>query len=174
MRQLLLLRHAKSSWDDPSLPDHDRPLSHRGRRAAAALREAMRGLGLEPDLVLVSTALRTQQTLAALQPFEETPLIEPLDALYLATPAQMLRLLNGVAQTARSVMLVGHNPGMQELAQALTGSATDPAAAARMAGKFPTGALAEFAVPGPWSGLGPGGARLVRFLCPRDLPASAD
>jgi phosphohistidine phosphatase len=173
LRQLLLLRHAKSSWDDPKLADHERPLSGRGRRAATAMRTEMARLGLVPDLVLVSSARRTQETLAALLPFEETPLIETLDTLYLATPSQMLHVLNGVAQTVRSVMLIGHNPGLQELAQQLTGSAADPAAAERMAKKFPTGALAEFMVPGPWGGLGPGGARLVRFLCPRDLPAPA-
>ena len=75
MRQLLLLRHAKSSWDDPGLSDHARPLNARGRRAAAAIAGAMRELRLSPDLVLVSSARRTLQTLEALTPFEDLSLI---------------------------------------------------------------------------------------------------
>ncbi|MDA8247625.1 MAG: histidine phosphatase family protein [Rhodospirillales bacterium] len=170
MRQLLLLRHAKSSWDDPRLSDHGRPLNARGRDAAADMRAAMRALDLSPDVVLVSSARRTLQTLEALLPFAETPIIEPMDALYLATAPQMFRVLNNIAETVRSVLLVGHNPGLHELAQQLVGSARDPGDAARLAARYPTGALAEFAVPGPWRTLGPGGGRLVRFLCPRDLP----
>lgn len=173
VRQLLLLRHAKSSWDDPRLSDHSRPLNTRGRDAAAGMREAMRTLGLAPDVVLVSSARRTLQTLEVLLPFPDTPIIEPMDSLYLATAPQMLGVLNGVAETVRSLLLVGHNPGLHELAKLLIGSARDPADAARVAEKYPTGALAEFVVPGPWRTLGPGGARLVRFLCPRDLPLPA-
>ncbi len=174
LRQLLLLRHAKSSWDDPRLSDHVRPLSPRGRKAAAALREAMQKLSLSPDVVLVSSARRTLQTLEALLPWPETPIIEPMDALYLATAPQLLAVLNtNVAETVRSLLLVGHNPGLHELAQTLAGSARAPEDAARLAASYPTAALAEFAVPGPWRTLGPGGARLVRFVCPRDLPLPA-
>ncbi len=97
MRQLLLLRHAKSSWDDPRLSDHARPLNARGRRAARAMAAAMRDLGLAPDVVLVSSARRTLQTLEALGPLEGPPLIEPMDDLYLA-PWQ--RLLGGAAARA--------------------------------------------------------------------------
>ena len=173
MRQLLLLRHAKSSWDDPRLSDHSRSLNARGREAAAGMRQAMHALDLSPDVVLVSSARRTLQTLEALLPFPETPIIEPMNALYLATAPQMLAVLNTVAETVRSVLLIGHNPGLHELAQTLTGSASDKADAARLAARYPTAALAEFAVPGSWRTLGPGGARLVRFLCPRDLPLPA-
>ncbi len=173
MRQLLLLRHAKSSWDDPRQSDHGRPLNARGREAAAGMRQAMLALGLAPDVVLVSSARRTMQTLEALLPWPDTPIIEPMDRLYLATAPQLLAVLNNVAETVRSVLLVGHNPGLHELAQTLAGSSRDPADAARLAARYPTGALAEFAVPGPWHRLAPGGARLVRFLCPRDLPLPA-
>ncbi len=170
MRQLLLLRHAKSAWDDPGLSDHSRPLNARGRLAATAMRQAMLGLALTPDVVLVSSSRRTLQTLEALEPWEETPIVEPMDALYLATAAQMLQMLNKVAETARSVLLIGHNPGMHELALQLTGSARDPADARRLAEGYPTSALAEFSVAGSWRALAPGGARLHRFLAPRDLP----
>ena len=129
MRQLLLLRHAKSSWDDPKLPDRDRPLNARGRRAAAAMRTAMR------DLVLVSPARRTLETLEALEPWDETPLIETLESLYLGSASQLLSVLHGVGEVVRSVLVIGHNPGLHELAQMLAGApqnAPAPDAARRM------------------------------------------
>ncbi|WP_264713040.1 SixA phosphatase family protein [Limobrevibacterium gyesilva] len=170
------MRHAKSSWDDPKLSDHARPLNARGRKAAAAMRHAMRDLGLAPDIVLVSSARRTLQTLEALEPWEDTPLIEPMDSLYLATAPQMLVVLRRVAETARSVLLVGHNPGLHELAMTLVGPHAMTQAndlTRHLAKGYPTGALAEFAVAGPWSGLSEGSGRLLRFLCPRDLPELA-
>jgi phosphohistidine phosphatase len=180
MRQLLLLRHAKSSWDDPLLPDHARPLNARGRRGAAAMARAMRELGLAPEVVLVSSARRTLQTLEALAPLPDSPIIEPMDALYLAAPQTLLAILRRVPETARSVLLIGHNPGLHELALALVGAAgmaaPAPALAAavrRLAEAYPTGALAEFAIATPWRLLEPGGGRLVRFLVPGDLPEMA-
>ncbi len=194
------MRHAKSSWDDPRLADHARPLNPRGRRAAAAMRTAMRSYGLVPDVVLVSSARRTLQTLEQLEPWDETPLVEPMDALYLANAAQMCAVLNGVAETARSVLLIGHNPGLHELALMLRASPasgsepmTNPPPAAptatvtgaqaiagalagdhaRLAEGFPTGALAEFTIAGPWWSLGARGGRLMRFVVPRDLPDRA-
>lgn len=176
MRQLLLLRHAKSSWDDPKLSDHARPLNARGRAAAGVMRDAMRRLGLVPDVVLVSSARRTLQTLEALEPWDETPLIEPMDALYLATPQQMLQVLNGVAETVRSALVIAHNPGLHDLARLLVGPQAllrDAPEMRRLADAYPTAALAEFAVPGPWWSLAEGGGRLVRFLTPGDLSAPA-
>jgi phosphohistidine phosphatase len=169
MHQLLLLRHAKSSWHDNKLADRDRPLNERGQRAAAAMRQAMHDLGLAPDLVLVSPARRTLETLDALEPWDDTPLLEQLEALYLATPAQMLGVLHDVPETVRSVLLIGHNPGMHDLAQALAAGAAPTDSARRLANGYPTGALAEFAVAGPWLRLGTGGARLTRFITPREL-----
>ncbi|HLY89999.1 MAG TPA: histidine phosphatase family protein [Acetobacteraceae bacterium] len=169
MHQLLLLRHAKSSWDDPKLSDRDRPLNKRGRRAAAAMRQAMQDLGLSPDLILVSTARRTQETLAALEPWDETPLIEPLESLYLASARQLLDVLRGTNETVRSVMLIGHNPGMHELAVSLAGS-VESEQTHRLRDGFPTTALAEFAIGGTWESLGTSGGQLVRYLIPRDLP----
>src|SRR5579863_2056432 len=122
MHQLLLLRHAKSSWDDPKLSDRDRPLNKRGQRSAAAMRKAMEELGLAPDLILVSPARRTRETLAALEPWNDTPLVEPLESLYLASAGQLLSVLRQTNETVRSAMLIGHNPGMHELAVSLAGS----------------------------------------------------
>ncbi len=180
MRQLLLLRHAKSAWDNKVQPDRDRPLSPRGRRAASLMRQAMRDLGLAPDMVVLSPSRRTTETLEALEPWDEAPLIEPLDVLYLASAQQLLGALHAVPETVRSLLLIGHNPGLHELAMLLVGTR---AAAARQEGSddlasraitqlaagYPSGALAEFGIAGPWWQLGTGGGQLIRFLRPRDL-----
>jgi phosphohistidine phosphatase len=176
MRQLLLLRHAKSSWDDPAQSDHARPLNARGRKAAAALRIAMRELGLVPDVVLVSSARRTLQTLEALSPWDETPIIEPMNGLYLASPAQILLTIRNVAETVRSLMVIGHNPGLHDLALTLVGAhamSSNARLMRQLAEGFPAGGLAEFTIARAWRDLGEGGGegggRLVRFLNPRDL-----
>ncbi|EHM00125.1 phosphoglycerate mutase family protein [Acetobacteraceae bacterium AT-5844] len=177
MRQLILLRHAKSSWDDPGLPDHARPLNGRGKRAAAVMAAVMQDLGLAPDIVLVSSARRTLQTLEALTPLPDSPLVEPLDDLYLAPWPRMLDILRAVPETARSVLLIGHNPGMHDLALALAGTEAMQRSTApgtkRLAGGYPTAALAEFTIPTSWKMLEAGGARLVRFIAPNDLPEMA-
>ena len=177
MRQLLLLRHAKSSWADKGASDQDRPLNARGRRAAALMRGAMLDLGLAPDIVLVSPARRTRETLDALEPWDEAPLIEPMDKLYLATAAQLLEVLREIPETARSVLLIGHNPGLHDLSLRLVGRGDAPAgthasgqARAWLAEAYPTGALAEFGIAGSWAHLDTGGGQLIRFLRPRDLP----
>lgn len=173
MHQLLLLRHAKSSWDEAAMPDRDRPLNKRGRRSAVAIRHAMRDLGLIPDLVLVSSAKRTLETMHALEPWDDTPLVEPMDDLYLASEARLLAILQAVPETVRTVLLIGHNPGMHDLAVLLAdphASAAKPLGLVREG--FPTGALAEFTVTGPWSRLGSGGGRLMRLLTPRMLDAA--
>ncbi len=173
MRQLLLLRHAKSTWDDPRLSDHARPLNARGRRAAAAMAQAMRTLRLSPDIVLLSSARRTLQTLEALVPFEDGPLVEPMDALYLAPWQALLGVLRGLPETARSVLLIAHNPGLHELALALLGPEAEASPAAqRLAEGYPTGTLVEFVCAGPWHSLESGGGKLVRFVTPRDLTAA--
>jgi phosphohistidine phosphatase len=170
MHQLLLLRHAKSSWSDAGSADRDRPLNARGRRAAATMRGAMLELGLVPDLILVSPALRTMETMRALEPWDDTPLVEPREDLYLAGETKLLAALREVAETVRTVLLIGHNPGLHDLAVALT----DPRRSSErfvsaVRDGFPTGALAEFSVTGPWSRLEPRGNRLMRFLTPRAL-----
>jgi phosphohistidine phosphatase len=175
MRQLLLLRHAKSSWDERDTPDHGRPLNRRGQQAAAAMRTAMEGLGLAPDVILVSTSRRTLQTLEALEPWADTPLVDRLDSLYLAPAPTILKAIQDVGAMARSVMVVGHNPGLHELAMLLVGAQAasfDNADIRRLAAGFPSCALAEFTVTVPWQTLDEGGGRLVRFLCPHDLPGA--
>ncbi len=167
MRQLLLLRHAKSSWDDPQLSDHARPLNIRGRQAATSMAAEIHRLGLQPELVLVSSARRTLQTLAALNPWDEAPRIEPMDALYLASAPDLLAVLQGITPSARRVMLVGHNPGLHDLAMRLAAGSGD----GRLGSGYPSGALAEFTVEPPWAELHE--ARLTRFLLPSDLRRAA-
>ena len=176
MRQLLLLRHAKSAWDDPKLPDHSRPLNARGHQAGAAMRELVHTLGLMPDLVLVSSARRTLQTLQALGPLDPSCRVTPLDGLYLATLPQLLETIHGIDDTARRVMIIGHNPGLHELALTLAGGeamARPDTDLVRLTEGFPTGALAAFALACPWSAVGRGSGRLDRFVAPRDLPEPA-
>ena len=168
MHQLLILRHAKSSWDDTSLPDRDRPLSGRGRRAIAAIRDVMRELGLVPDLILLSPSRRTRETLAGLEPWDETPLVEPMEMLYLANADQLVAVLRDVPETVRSVLLLGHNPGLHDLAVRLAGDAGGEAAQ-RLAKGLPTAALVELAVAAPWRQLAAGGGRPVRYIVPSDL-----
>ncbi|HEY6440489.1 MAG TPA: histidine phosphatase family protein [Acetobacteraceae bacterium] len=167
MRQLLLLRHAKAARDLPGVTDRDRPLTARGRRDTTSVRAAMHDFGLLPDLVLMSPSRRTMETLEMLEPWDDTPLTEALEQLYLADARQILGVLHDVPETVRSVLLIGHNPGLHELASRLAGGTTD--AARRLAGKFPTAALAEFSVAGPWHELKSGSAHLVRFLTPAEL-----
>ena len=173
MRQLLLLRHAKSSRDDPRLPDHARPLNPRGLRAAQSIREVLAGLDLRPDLVLVSSARRTLQTVAALEPWHPAPAVEPLDALYLASAPDLLATLQHGARDAGCVLLVGHNPGLHELALLLSGPESDPGELAWLEEAFPTASLAVLSVAAPWPDLVPGGGSLRRFVRPDDLPAAA-
>ena len=166
------MRHAKSSWDDPKLSDHARPLNTRGKQAAGAMRTVMRQLGLVPDVVLVSSARRTLQTLEALQPWDETPIVEPMDALYLADAEQMIRVLHSVTPTVRSVLVLAHNPGLHEMAMLLMDDSDGvvTSQSRRLAEGYPTGALTEFAISVAWNELAAGRGRLTRFLGPRDFP----
>ena len=165
--RLWLLRHAKSSWDRPGLDDRERPLTRRGERAAALLRAYLEAEEIRPDLVLCSSALRTRETLAQILPALGTELtirIEP--RLYGADPAELLEVVCGV-RDAGGVLLIGHNPGMQELAIALA-SRGDRLGV--LTTKFPTGALAEISLPdGVWSDIGEGSGELTRFVTPREL-----
>lgn len=162
-KQLFLLRHAKSSWDDPSLDDHDRPLAPRGRKAAKTMAEHVLRERIRPSLVLCSSAQRTRETLDRVSPPGEV-LIEP--ELYGATEDGLLERLRRVPSTVGSVMLIGHNPGMEDLAVMLAGSGIQ---LPEIKLKFPTAALATLAFEGEWSNLRPGCAELAAFVTPREL-----
>jgi phosphohistidine phosphatase len=168
MRTLFLLRHAKSGWDDPALADFDRPLAPRGRNAAPLVGREMKKRGWRPDLALVSSARRTVETwkLTAAE-FSAEPAVQFSRALYHAEPQELIAALHVVPESCASVILVGHNPGMEELAVMLAGPGSDTAALAAIKEKFPTGALARFEVEGPWPELR--NATLTHFLRPKEL-----
>ncbi len=171
MKTIFLLRHAKSSWEDGSLSDHDRPLDERGRAAAPRVGAHMQSAGHLPDLVLCSTATRTRQTLdAVLSELEMEPAIEFQEDLYLAGPGEMLELVASVSDTVESLLLVGHNPGTGVLAAALSGEGP-PEAVHLMRAKFPTAGLAiiELSVD-RWKDVESGCGTLKEFVRPRDLP----
>jgi phosphohistidine phosphatase len=172
MHQLILLRHAKAVRETAGVSDHDRALAPEGRTAAAAIGQAMRKAGLSPDVVLVSPALRTQETLEALESaavWEERPNIDTIPSLYMASANQLRDQLRDLPETVRSALVVGHNPGLHELALSLAGALQAKPELARLAEGFPTAALAEFLVTTPWRKLAPGAASLQRFLQPADL-----
>ena len=171
MKSILLLRHAKSAWGQPGLDDHERPLNKRGARAAEAMADHIVRKAPRPDLVLCSTAVRTRQTLAPLvqRLVPPAPPIALEKSLYLAPEATLLARLQAVPDDIRTVLLIGHNEGIGELAADLAGSGRAADLAALRA-KYPTGALAALRAPAlRWSELAPGSAELLSFVRPRDL-----
>ena len=168
-RHLHLLRHAKSSWDHPALADHDRPLAARGRRAADALADHLLGVAGPPELVLCSSAARTTETLERIRPGLPDRVEVVVDSrIYHAGTTGMLHLLREIVGERQSVMLIGHNPGMHDLACTLTGGGPSDLVD-RLFTKYPTGALATFSFAAPWADLGPATATLDDFVVPRDL-----
>jgi phosphohistidine phosphatase len=168
-KQLFVMRHAKSSWDDPGLDDHERPLAPRGRRAVKVLAQHLRANGIQPDQVLCSTARRTRETLEGIELGSQV-LIEP--ELYSASPGAVIARLREVPDELHSVMVIGHNPAMQVivLRLAVTGApALNGADLLEVKRKFPTGALATLSFDGPWSELAAGRARLAAFVRPKQL-----
>lgn len=177
MLTLSLLRHAKSSWNEPGLGDHERPLAQRGLKAAPKMGAALEDMGLKPDLVLCSDAVRTRETLSlVLSAFSAPPPQVDYEAsLYMATPAALLMRIRSVeaeysGRMPHHVMVVGHNPGLEELAMLLIGGGADDDMT-RVAAKFPTCAVAIIAFETDnWTGVDAGTGRLEHFLTPRRLP----
>jgi phosphohistidine phosphatase len=168
-RHLYVLRHAKSSWDDPGLDDHERPLAPRGLRSVRMLADHLERQAIHPTLVLCSTARRTRETLEAISPSGDR-LIEP--ELYGATGPDLLDRLRQVPDDAESVMVIGHNPAMQTLVLRLADPAQDGALLPVVQRRFPTGALATLTFECGWSKLAPACARLTDFTKPRSLASS--
>jgi len=164
-RRLILIRHAKSSWDDPGLDDHDRPLNRRGRASATAIGDWLAARGYRPDLVLSSTARRTVETWERLAPALPAPDIRWQRRLYHAEP-EALRDVLKTAGTAATVLLLGHNPGIGTAARAF-------AAAAPPHPKFPfypTAATTIYDFPvAEWADVDWGTGRVADFTVPRDL-----
>jgi phosphohistidine phosphatase len=173
--RLLLLRHAKSDWvDAEEVDDHDRPLAARGRNAAPQMAHYMREKGYEPALVLCSSAKRTRQTLKLLLPaFKREPEIHYSRALYLAEWPALLAALHKQSGHRAPLLMVGHNPGLEQLAIALSlqaGNAAERARSQSLAQKFPTGALAVLDFDAKaWRDVKPGMGSLIDFVRPKDL-----
>jgi phosphohistidine phosphatase len=169
-RTLYLLRHAKSSWDDAGLSDHDRPLAPRGQRALKKLAAHVREAGIAPELVLCSTAARTRATIDPLRKALGDPEIRYLPELYAAWDDALLDIVRNVEPKPRSLLLVGHNPGLQSLAVRLAGSG-DGELRRRLEEKLPTGALVTLTFrAGSWADIGPGSGKLTGYVVPRELP----
>jgi phosphohistidine phosphatase len=167
MKQPFLLRHAKSSSDDSDLGDHDRPLAPRGERALKLIAEHLGREGVTPALVLCSSAVRTRETFVRIAPaLGEEVSVQIERGLYGASEQRLLERLRAVDDGVESLMLVGHNPGVAQLARSLAGSGRN---LADLRGKYPTGALATLEFSGRWGDLRPGRAELTDFVTPRQL-----
>jgi phosphohistidine phosphatase len=171
-RRLVLLRHAKSDW--PDVADHERPLAKRGRRDAPVVGRWLGESGFGPDAVVCSTALRARETwalaagalTAAAAPGGREPVVRFEPRVYEATVLGLLMLVREFAPQWRTVLVIGHNPGLAELTIGLTGSGLEPPDA------FPTAFAAVLALPGEWAGAEPGAGRLLAFTVPAGLRAA--
>ena len=172
-RTVILLRHGKSAYP-PGVPDHDRPLSPRGTREAGLAGSWISRNLPRVDRVICSTATRTRQTLAETGLAAGVP-VSYTKAVYEAFPEELAELLTALAPEERTVLLVGHAPGIPALAEQLAGNGSDPGALDRLRTKFPTSALAVIAVDREWPSLPDGHCRLTAFVVPRttDTPTKA-
>ena len=175
MKQLYLLRHAKSSWDDPDLDDFDRPLNKRGRKSAKAMAAYFRDAGIAPQTVLCSPAKRTRETLKHLTPVLGEVPVQFDRRIYEASYQTLLLCLADLSSEANSVLLIGHNPGLERLALYLMSDQGHGPGAARLQDKYPTGSLAILSAPAQaWGDLKVGSCRLDDFVRPADLDADAE
>jgi phosphohistidine phosphatase len=166
-RTLHLLRHAKSSWEDETLTDHERPLSPRGIRDAKRIAKHLGTLHAPPDAVLLSSAVRTRQTLDLVKSSLGGCSVQVEEGLYGASADALLERLRGIPESARSALVIGHNPGLQDLVLLL---AAPGHLRAEVAVKFPTGALATLDLGDrTWSSVSQGGAELVGYATPKRL-----
>jgi phosphohistidine phosphatase len=175
MRRLLLLRHAKSSWSEPGASDHDRPLNRRGQEAAPRIGAYLARHGLIPDRILCSTARRARETWELVA--AEAPAAPPAtfsEKIYNASPRALVDVFRRADPRAASLLVVGHNPGLQEAATALIASG-DLEDRERLREKLPTGGLVviDFAI-ADWTKLHSRSGRLERFVVPRMLEAATD
>ncbi|HEU5019069.1 MAG TPA: histidine phosphatase family protein [Pseudolabrys sp.] len=174
MRRLFLLRHAKAERSLPGAPDRDRALIERGRQDAAKIGTYMAGHGLVPDRVLVSSAARAQQTWrAAAAAFKPLPAADTADRLYNAAPQAILALIKDSGGAARTLLVVGHNPSLHELAVALIASGDIEAREQLREGLTTSGlVIIDFAID-DWARLHPRSGRLERFVTPKSLESAA-
>jgi phosphohistidine phosphatase len=161
MKKLLLLRHAKSSWADASLPDFERPLNERGMRAAPLIGKFMRAEKIRPDMVICSPAKRARETIALV--LEAAAIETELrydERIYEATVSRLFEVISQIEDDKREVLLVGHNPGFENLLESLTGQTE----------RMPTAALARIALNSDnWDEAAAKGGRLERLVKAKEL-----
>jgi phosphohistidine phosphatase len=163
----MLLRHAKSDW--PDVPDRDRPLAKRGQRDAPVIGRWLREHGYQPERVICSAALRTRQTWDLVAPeLGGSPSVTFEPRAYAASAITLLYLVRELPAACRSVLLVGHNPGVSELASTLLEAAGNEAPGSPGL-RFPTAAAAVLEFDGDWSALALARARLLAYISPADL-----
>jgi phosphohistidine phosphatase len=170
MKRLILVRHAKSAWGDPTLDDHDRPLNQRGRLAAPLMGAWLVDNGYRPDAILCSSSERTRETVARMRPcLDADPSTLYVPELYHACPSAMLDIVRTAPTDAATAAVIGHQPGISAFARKLANADT-PAGCARAFQKYPTCACAvfEFAVD-DWTAVAFNGGAFVAFAVPREL-----
>ena len=170
MKTLYFLRHAKSDWSDLSLPDYERPLNARGRRACMKIGLALQRMGVMPDRVLCSTATRAQETLERVMSAGELSWpVTREGGLYGAGADRILSLIRQQPDDCSSLLLVGHNPGFQDLVVGLSGEEAKDGMIDRANRKLPTGAFAEISfTENSFQQIGLGSGCLQQFVKPKD------
>jgi phosphohistidine phosphatase len=173
LKTLTLLRHAKSGLDDPRARDFDRSLNPKGRRAAAMVGRHLRGLGLAFDHVVASPAVRVIETLGEVATgYGAMPATVWDRRIYMASSVTLLDVVRDLPASAERVLLVGHNPGLEDLVLLLVPQGGDDLRASVEA-KYPTASMAEMTLAvTDWAAAAAGGATLTRFVRPRDLDAT--
>ena len=170
MKRLTVLRHAKSSWDDASIDDFNRPLNERGWKAARRMGRELKHRELHFDLVLASTAARVRETIDGVQEkydFGAPIQFEP--RMYGASTDELLSLIRGLPESVHAPLLVGHNPGLERLIVELTRDDVG-GLRRRVAGKFPTASLAVIELPADrWPGIAPGSGTIADLILPKEL-----
>jgi len=170
VRRPTVLRHAKSSWDAPALDDFDRPLNDRGWKSARQMGRELKARGLRFDCVLASTAVRVRETLEGIgQEYDLGAPIRFEQAIYLAATQTLVSLVRDLPEDVQAPLLVGHNPGLERLLVKLTHD-DDEGLRDRIAGKYPTGALAVVEFPAAkWSDITLGSGEIVELILPSEL-----
>jgi phosphohistidine phosphatase len=171
LKTLTLLRHAKSGWNDPVARDFDRPLNPKGQRAAQLMGQHLRALGLAFDHVVASPAVRVVETIAEVGKGYGTSIDPAWDRrIYLASGVTLLDVVTALPDDADSVLLVGHNPGLEDLALMLVPQDGENPLRDQLETKYPTATVTELALDiDNWADAAVGSATLVRFIRPRDL-----
>jgi phosphohistidine phosphatase len=170
LKTLHFLRHAKSDRGDPSLDDHDRPLTKRGQGSGEAMAEHLKKSGFAVDRVFSSSSRRTRETAELVKPALGAAPIAFDDRLYLIDPGGLLEFIHELPDSADAVMLIGHDPAFHALASALSAKTRDQSALTQLREKFPTGAMASIAFDvKSWRDVARGKGELLAFIRPRDL-----